>query len=50
MLKFINIVHCIKKSEGKEKILYIDKEKYILAEEKDRSNKVIERLLKTISF
>jgi superfamily II DNA or RNA helicase len=30
--------------------LYIDKEKYILSEEKDRSNKVIERLLKEISF
>lgn len=29
---------------------YIDKEMYILAEEKDRSNKVIERLLKQISF
>lgn len=29
---------------------FIDKEKYILCEEKDRANKVIERLLKTISF
>ena len=29
---------------------FIDKEKYILAEEKDRSNKVVERLLKQISF
>ena len=29
---------------------FIDKEKYILSEEKDRSNKTIERLLKTISF
>lgn len=28
----------------------IDKEKYILCEEKDRSNKVVERLLKTSSF
>jgi superfamily II DNA or RNA helicase len=28
----------------------IDKEKYILCEEKDRSNKVVERLLKTASF
>ena len=29
---------------------FIDKEKYILSEEKDRSNKVIERQLKEISF
>ena len=29
---------------------YIDKEKYILSEEKDRANKQIERLLKEISF
>ena len=29
---------------------FIDKEKYILSEEKDRSNKVIERLLKELSF
>lgn len=29
---------------------FIDKEKYILAEEKDRSNKKVERLLKQISF
>ena len=29
---------------------FIDKEKYILAEEKDRSNKVVERLLKQIAF
>lgn len=29
---------------------FIDKEKYILSEEKDRSNKVIERLLKTLAF
>lgn len=29
---------------------YIDKEMYILAEEKDRSNKVVERILKQISF
>lgn len=31
-------------------MMFIDKEKYILAEEKDRSNKIIERLLKGISF
>jgi len=30
--------------------LYIDKEKYILSEEKDRTNKVIEKILKEISF
>lgn len=29
---------------------FIDKEKYILSEEKDRSNKIIERLLKRLSF
>jgi superfamily II DNA or RNA helicase len=29
---------------------FIDLEKYILCEEKDRSNKIIERLLKTLSF
>lgn len=29
---------------------FIDREKYILSEEKDRANKVVERLLKTISF
>lgn len=29
---------------------FIDKEMYILAEEKDRSNKIVERLLKQISF
>ena len=29
---------------------FIDKEKYILAEEKDRSNKVVERLLKQVAF
>lgn len=29
---------------------YIDKEKYLLSEEKDRSNKVIERLLKRLAF
>lgn len=29
---------------------YIDKEKYLLSDEKDRANKVVERLLKTVSF
>jgi len=29
---------------------YIDKEKYVLSEEKDRANKKVERLLKEISF
>ena len=29
---------------------FIDKEMYILAEEKDRSNKIVERLLKQVSF
>lgn len=33
-----------------KKNYFIDKEKYILAEEKDRSNKVVERLLKQIAF
>ena len=31
-------------------LFFIDREKYILAEEKDRSNKIIERLLKEHSF
>jgi hypothetical protein len=30
--------------------MFIDKEKYVLSEEKDRSNKEIERILKQISF
>lgn len=34
----------------KNKKSCIDKEKYILSEEKDRSNKVIERLLKMLAF
>ena len=34
----------------KKSFYFIDKEKYVLAEEKDRSNKVIERLLKQIAF
>jgi len=29
---------------------FIDREKYILSEEKDRSNKIVERMLKEISF
>ncbi len=33
-----------------KKMYFIDKEKYILSEEKDRSNKVIERLLKEIAI
>jgi superfamily II DNA or RNA helicase len=32
------------------KTFFIDKEKYILSEEKDRSNKVVEKMLKRISF
>jgi len=32
------------------KMFFIDREKYILSEEKDTSNKIIERRLKTISF
>lgn len=31
-------------------LYFIDKEKYILAEEKDRSNKEVERLLKQVAF
>lgn len=37
-----------KKSDLKN--FFIDKEKYILSEEKDRRNKIVERYLKTISF
>lgn len=43
----------IKRWNDKQKRFYqffIDREKYILSEEKDRSNKQIERLLKEISF
>ncbi len=36
--------------KSKTQTYYIDKEKYVLAEEKDRSNKVIERLLKRVAF
>jgi len=36
--------------KNNKKIRFIDKEKYILSEEKDRSNKQIERLLKMIAF
>lgn len=32
------------------KTFFIDREKYILSEEKDRTNKIVERLLKQISF
>lgn len=32
------------------KMFFIDREKYILSEEKDRTNKIVERLLKQISF
>lgn len=32
------------------KNFFIDREKYILSEEKDRTNKIVERLLKQISF
>lgn len=37
-------------SKGESDDFFIDKEKYILSEEKDRSNKNVERLLKEISF
>jgi superfamily II DNA or RNA helicase len=41
-------VHVSKKSTAKP--FFIDREKYILSEEKDRSNKIVERMLKEISF
>ena len=37
-------------STARSNLYFIDKEKYILAEEKDRSNKKVERLLKQIAF
>jgi superfamily II DNA or RNA helicase len=37
-------------SKSKSDDFFIDKEKYILSEEKDRANKTVERLLKKISF
>jgi len=40
----------IKKSKNISSKLFIDEQKYILSEEKDRSNKEIERILKQISF
>lgn len=44
--KYISVYS--KAVEGKN--FFIDKEKYILAEEKDRNNKEIERLLKTVAI
>ena len=38
------------KTQKVKPMYFIDKEKYILAEEKDRSNKVVERLLKQVAF
>ncbi len=37
-------------STGDLKTFFIDREKYILSEEKDRTNKVVEKILKQISF
>lgn len=42
--------YCSVYSKSNTKIKFIDKEKYILAEEKDRSNKKIERLLKQVAL
>lgn len=41
--------YCSISNKGNQKF-FVDKEKYILSEEKDRSNKVVERILKEISF
>ena len=40
----------VSKSGSTVKPFFIDREKYILSEEKDRSNKIVERMLKEISF
>jgi hypothetical protein len=43
-------INDILRSSNDLKDFFIDREKYILSEEKDRTNKVVERLLKQISF
>jgi hypothetical protein len=46
----VSIFKYISVNKDKPKTFFIDREKYILSEEKDRSNKQVERLLKEISF
>jgi superfamily II DNA or RNA helicase len=48
--KYVSIYSKVNLSDKDIFNFFIDKEKYILSEEKDRSNKVIERILKEISF
>jgi hypothetical protein len=48
--KYVSIYKKENADRTKLENFFIDSEKYILCEEKDRSNKVIERLLKTLSF
>ena len=48
--KYVSIYNMKNMDKTKLENFFIDFEKYILCEEKDRNNKVIERLLKTISF
>jgi superfamily II DNA or RNA helicase len=52
IFKYVSIYYPKKQVEENDSLsfFFIDREKYILSEEKDRSNKKIERLLKEISF
>jgi len=48
--KYVSVYKTSNTDRTKLENFFIDSEKYILCEEKDRSNKIIERLLKTLSF
>lgn len=52
IFKYVSVYYPQKEIEKTESLasFFIDREKYILSEEKDRSNKKVERLLKEISF
>ena len=52
IFKYVSVYPRIKNDDNENSLLrfFIDREKYILSEEKDRANKKIERLLKEISF
>lgn len=52
IFKYVSVHYPEKKIEQTETLssFFIDREKYILSEEKDRSNKKVERVLKEISF
>ena len=48
--RYVQIFKYISIYSKDKDLLYIDKEKYLLSEEKDRTNKKVERILKEISF